>query len=259
MANAVLRFAPPFLVLRDARGFFQIGAQGIGLGFHQFGNHALFDDRVAARAEARAEEDVGDVSTPAARAVQGIGGLRVAADFAADGELRIGGELAAHAAIAIVEDQLDGGEGGGLARGGAVEDDVGQCFAAQLAGGAFAHHPAHGVDDVRFAAAVRPDHRVAIARQNNRRGIHEGLEPDELDFLEPHGSRLPVRSPINDLLIAVQGEPPSASQVEKVEKVENVSRRRPRQATHARPTAGVCHTLSHAIFEAVHYDSSVVA
>ena len=188
MADAVLRFAPPLLVLRDARRLFKIGAQGVRLGFHQFGDHALLDDRIAARAEAGAEEDVGDVSAPATDAVQRVDGLRIAADLAADGDFRIGRELAADAPIAVVEDQLDGGEGGGLARRGTVEDDIGERFAAQLAGGAFAHHPTNGVDDVRLSAAVGADHRIAVARQNNRRRIHEGLEPNEFDFFESHSA-----------------------------------------------------------------------
>ena len=188
VADAVVRLAPPFLVLGDAGGFLQVGAQGVRLRFDELGDHALFDDRIAARAEAGAKEDVGDVAAAAARAVQRIDGLRIAPDLAADGDLRIGRKLAADPRIAVVEQQLDRRQRGGLARAGAVEDDVGERFAPQLPRRALAHHPAHGIDDVRLAAAVRPNHRAAVARQLHRRWINEGLEPDELDFFEAHSA-----------------------------------------------------------------------
>ena len=243
VANAVVRLAPTLLVLGDAGGFLQVAAQGVRLRLDQFGDHALFDDRIAARPEAGAEKDVGDVAAAAAGAVQAVDGLRIAPDFAADGDLRIGAELAADPRIAVVEQQFDGGQRGGLARRGAVEDDVGEGFAAQLAGGALAHHPAHRIDDVRLATAVRADDRAAVARQQHRRGVDEGLEPDELDFLESHLGRLPVRCRIDERLIAAQAEQPSETEEEGVAL---------REGTRTRPAAGACHASSYAVLVAVH-------
>src|SRR5690606_4473435 len=134
----------------------------------QLGDHALFDDRVAARPQTGAQEDVGDVAAPAFGAVQKVGVLRVAGHPAADGDFPVAGVFAAQGAIGIVENQLDAGLRHRLAGVGAIEDDVGHRLAAQVLGRAFAHDPAHGVDDVGFAAAVRPDHGRHVAGEIGR-------------------------------------------------------------------------------------------
>jgi hypothetical protein len=69
VADAGFGFLAPFLVLRDAGGFFQVNAQVFGTGFDNLRNHALFDDRVAARTKSGAQEQVSDVAPAAARAV----------------------------------------------------------------------------------------------------------------------------------------------------------------------------------------------
>ena len=66
MPNAIFRLASALLVFGDARGFFEVDAQIFRFGFNQPGNHALFDDGVATRAETGAKEDIADISTPTA-------------------------------------------------------------------------------------------------------------------------------------------------------------------------------------------------
>src|SRR5690606_14522373 len=55
VANAGLGFLAPLLVLGDAGGLLQVHAQFLGLGLDDLADHALLDDRVAARAQAGAE------------------------------------------------------------------------------------------------------------------------------------------------------------------------------------------------------------
>src|SRR5690606_42113873 len=83
-AHAVFGLAAALLVFGDTGGFFDKYAQLVLLGFDQFRDHALLDDRVAARAKTGAEEDVGDIATAAFLAVQKIIGLAIAGDFAFD-------------------------------------------------------------------------------------------------------------------------------------------------------------------------------
>ncbi len=186
MADAVFGFAAAFLVLRNAGRFFEVHAQIFGLRLDELADHALLDDRVAARPEAGAEEDVHDVATPALRAVQEIRRLRIARDLAADRDFGVLRVFAADAAVGVVERQFDAGERRGLAGGRAVEDDVGKRFAAQLAGGAFAHHPTHRVDDVRLTTPVGSDDGAAISGETDRCRIYERLEAGQLDLLESH-------------------------------------------------------------------------
>src|SRR5690606_28375854 len=85
--DAGLGFLAPLLVLGDAGRFFQVDAQLLGLGVDHLRDHALLDDRVAARPEARAQEQVGDVTAAAAGAVEVVAALAVAADRALDRDL----------------------------------------------------------------------------------------------------------------------------------------------------------------------------
>ena len=85
--DPVFGFAAALLVLRDAGRFFEIDAQVFRLRLDELADHALLDDRVAARPETGAEEDVHDVAATALRAVQEIGRLRVARDLAPDRDL----------------------------------------------------------------------------------------------------------------------------------------------------------------------------
>src|SRR5690606_31304067 len=63
--DPVLGLAPALLVLGDARGFLEVDAQVLGPGFDDLADHALLDDRVAARPQACSQEQVGDVAAPA--------------------------------------------------------------------------------------------------------------------------------------------------------------------------------------------------
>ena len=188
VADAGLGLLAPLLVLGDAGGLFQVHAQVLGPGLDDLADHALLDDRVAARAQAGAEEQVGDVAAAALGAVEVVVALAVAADQAPDRDFVEGGELAADGVVAVVEDQFDRGLRDGLARRRAGEDHVGQRIAAQAAGRAFAHHPAHRVDDVGLAAAVGADHAGHVGRQVQRGGVDEGLEAGQLDRGQAHAA-----------------------------------------------------------------------
>ncbi len=187
VVQAVLGLAAALLVLRHAGGFLEEHAQLFGLGLDDPRDHALPDDRVGARPEAGAEEDVLDVAAARRQIVDVVAGGAVAREHALDGDLAVLAPLAGGAAVGVVEDQLDAGPAAGLARGGAVEDHVLHRLAAQLGGARFAEHPAHGIDDVGLAAAVRSDHADELARNLEMRGIDEGFEASEFDRAQTHG------------------------------------------------------------------------
>ncbi len=182
-----LGFTTALLVFGDAGGLFDEVAQIFGTRLDQFGDHPLLDDRIAARAQPGAEEDIGDIPAPALGTVEVIRILRVAGDLAADGNLRVRGVLAHQGTVAVVEDQLDAGLADRLATGGAIENDVGHRLAAQILGRALTHHPAHGIDNVGFATAVRADDGRHVAGEIDGGGVDERLEPGQLDRFEPHG------------------------------------------------------------------------
>ena len=184
--DAILGLAAALLVLGDAGRLFDEAAQLFGPRLDDARDHALLDDRVAARAEAGAEEQLRDVLAAAARAVQEVGRRAVARHDALQRDLGVAGVLAGELAVGVVEHQLDRGRADRLARAGAVEHDVGHRVAAQVLGGDLAHDPADGIDDVGLAAAVRTDDADQIAGEIDGGRIDEGLETGQLDLIESH-------------------------------------------------------------------------
>ena len=157
VVHARFTFFTPRFVVGDTRCFFDIAAQFFGLGFDDAADHALFDDGVAARAHAGALQEFDDVAPPHAFVVDAVLGLAVAADFARDDELGIVGKRTARAAITVVKMQGNARHARRPPVRRAGKDDIGHRLAAQLFGSRLAQHPAHGVDDVGFAATVRAD------------------------------------------------------------------------------------------------------
>src|SRR5690606_32832756 len=185
-ADATLGLLASLLVLGNAGGFLDEDAQVLGLRFDQARYHALLDDRVGARPQARSEKQVGDVAAPALGAVEQVGRLRVAVHHALDGNFGEAGVLTGDLAFGVVENQLHGGLAHRLAVAGAVEDDVRHRLAAQVLGRALAHNPAHGIDDIRLATAVRADDGAQVAGEVDGGGIDERLESGKFDAFQPH-------------------------------------------------------------------------
>ena len=210
-AHAVLGLPAPRLVLGDARRFLDIDAQLFRLRLDQPGNHALLDDRVAARAQAGAQEDVGDVLAAALGAVQVVVGLAVPGHLALHGDFVELAVLAGDGAVGVIEHQLNGGLGHRLARIGAVENHVRHGLTAQVLGGGLAHHPAHRVDDVRLAAPVGAHHGGQIFRERGRRRVHEGLEPGQLDCFQSHSARMAAQAAPNPKRPRPGGSPADGS------------------------------------------------
>ncbi|MCW0424364.1 hypothetical protein NB713_002307 [Xanthomonas sacchari] len=195
VADAGLGLLAPLLVLGDAGGLLQVHAQVFRARLDDLADHALLDDRVAARTQAGAQEQIGDVAAPALGAVEVVAAAAVAADLALDRDLVERGVLAGDGVVGVVEDQFHRGLRHRLARRGTGKDHVRQRIAAQPAGRTFAHHPAHRVDDVRLAAAVRTDDAGHVGRQVQRGRIDEGLEAGQLDGRQAHGAGNPWQTP----------------------------------------------------------------
>ena len=158
VGNAVFGFAPALFVLGDAGGLFQKQAQLFGARFDDAADGALADDGVGTWPQAGTQKHVLHIAAAHRLVVDEIAGGSIAGEHAAHRDFGKLAPLAADAVVGIVKYQLHAGAAGGFALGRAVEDDVLHGLAAQLAGAAFAQHPAHRVHDVGLAAAVGPDH-----------------------------------------------------------------------------------------------------
>ena len=184
IAQSQLGFTPAFAVFRNTRRLFEEDAQFFGFRFNDARNHALLDDGVGARAQTGAEENIGDIAPPHVQIVDVIRRLAVALKHTLDRNFAVACPLAAGPAETVVEHQLDARAIRGLAVARAVEQHVLHGLAAQMFRRRFAKHPAHRVNDVRFAAAVGADHADQLAGHGNAGGIYKRLEACELDFSE---------------------------------------------------------------------------
>ena len=182
IGQPTFRFLAALLVLGHARGFLEEYAQFFRLGLDDPRDHPLFDDRVGARPQARAQEQVVDVAPTYRNIVDVVRRIAIAAQHAFDRDFGVLAPLAADPALAVVEMQFDRRTADRLALAGTVEDDVLHRLAAQRRRLRLAQHPAHGVDDIGFAAAVGTDDADQLAGRRDSGRVDERLEPGELDL-----------------------------------------------------------------------------
>jgi hypothetical protein len=190
IGETILGLAAALLVARNAGGLLEEHPQVLGAGLDDPRDHPLADDRVGARAQPGAEEDVVDVLAAHHLVVDEVAGLALAGEHPLDREFGEAAPAAADAPEGVVEDEFDRGARCRLALGRAAEDHVLHRLAAQLRGARLAKHPAHRVHDVGLAAAVGADHAHQLARNLERGRVGEGLEASELELFEPHAGNL---------------------------------------------------------------------
>ena len=181
--HAALGLTAPLLVLGDPRRFLNEDPQFLWFGLNQPGNHALLNDRVASGPQPRAQEQIGDVPSPAFAAVQPIFRRALSTHHPAHGYFRVGGIFPHQLAGTVVENQFYGCLAHRLPLGGAVKDDIGHGFATEVLGRTLAHDPAHGINNVGFTTAIGPDYGAHIAGKVDRSGVNKGFETRELDGL----------------------------------------------------------------------------
>src|SRR5262249_7416077 len=124
-------------------------------------------------------------------AVDAIDAAGLAFDAAGNLDRVAFGIGAARAAVAIVDEQGHLPHNSGPASGAAGEDHIVHLAAAHRGGAGLAHHPAHGVEQVGFAATIGADHGGEAGLDEQFRRFDEGFEtrkPEtcELQLLCPY-------------------------------------------------------------------------
>ena len=177
----------PALELGDAGRFLDEEAPVFRLRADDEPDLALFDDRVRLRADAGAEEEIGDVLQADGRFVDQVLAVARAVEAARDGDLgvvfvferEVGG-------VVVVEGEGDLGVIGRRARLGPVEDHVLHRAAAKMLGALLAHTPADRVDNIRLSASVWAYDAHDFMVEAHDRAIDERLESAELETLDLH-------------------------------------------------------------------------
>src|SRR3984957_11100387 len=118
-----------------------------------------------------------------------VGRLR----FAVIGRFARVEEWALRVGFSVDEGERNFGHAQRFALAGAGKYDIFHLGAAEAFGGLLAEHPAHRVEDVRFAAAIRTHHaRDPLTRESHLCAITEGLEPQHLDLFKLQHGRVPL-------------------------------------------------------------------
>ena len=143
---------------------------------------ALLDDRVGLRANAGAEEEIGDVLQADGRLVDQVLAVARAVKATRDRDLRVILVFERYVGrVVVLERERDFGEVGRLSRLGAVEDDVFHGLATEVLRALLAHAPANGVDNVRLSATIWAYDAHDFVVEANHGAFDEGLESGELE------------------------------------------------------------------------------
>ena len=144
---------------------------------------ALPDDGVHLAAEADVGQQLDDVGAAHVRPVDEILALAAAMEAPGDRELR---ELERPVPVLVVEEELDLGEGRGLAAVTAGVEDVVRLLRAELARAQAAGGPDDRVRDVRLPRAVRADDHGDARLEAHLDRVRKRLEAAQLDRTQMH-------------------------------------------------------------------------
>ena len=179
----------------NSGGLLKDPAALLGLGLDDLADAALVNERGRARAGRGVGEQGHHVAGAHLAAVDAIHRALLALDPARDVERVVLVELRRRLVLLVVDLDRDLG---GVARRPVVvagEDHVVHLGGAHRLVRGLAHHPAQRFDEVRLAAAVRPDHAGQAGLDQEVGRLDEGFEADQPQTGEFHSNSVPSCSP----------------------------------------------------------------
>ncbi len=174
--QAQFRLMAALMQSGDAGGFFQDGAARQRLLADQQADLALAHEGGRTGARRGVGEENLHIALAHVAAIDAIDAAGLALDAARDFDRVEIGVGARRLAVGIVDEQRDFGDVAGRAPGAAGEDHIVHLAAAHRGGAGLAHHPAHGIEQVRLAAAIGPDHGGEAGLDEQLRRFDEGFE-----------------------------------------------------------------------------------
>jgi hypothetical protein len=176
-----LRLALPRAIARCTRDALEQFATFFRFRRQDCVNFALRNNGGKLSRKPSSHEEVGDIAEPHLRLIE--------EEFALAGTVRAPcnrkfRKRHRQGAVGIVEGQGNLGHAERPALAVAGEDDVVHARPAQLTRTLLAEHPAHCIDKVRFAGAVRTDDRRNAWLEFEMRSVSERFEAEEIDALK---------------------------------------------------------------------------
>ena len=186
--QTAFRLLTAFLIFGHARRLLDIGAQLLRPRFDDARNHSLLDNSITARAHARTQKQIGNVAAAHGLIVDEISRFALTRQLPLDAHLGILPPRPLQTVVAVVKHQLHRSPRRRTARRRTVKNHVLHTLAAKLLRRSLAQHPAHRVNHIRLAAAVRPDDRNKLPRHMNRSRVGKRFEAGEFDVGKAHGN-----------------------------------------------------------------------
>ena len=179
-SQTALRLVFAEAVFGDARRLFKDLPALLRTGRDDVADAPLTHNGVAVPTKTGVHEQKLNVAQPHGRVVQHI--FAVARAIIAPGDAHVVA-VEIEDAGGVIDHERHLGKAHAAPIGGAAENDVLHFRAAQTLVRLFAQHPADGVADVGFAAAVRPDNGGDALPEGEHRPIGKRLEPVDLQCL----------------------------------------------------------------------------
>ena len=180
LVQSPLRLLLPVTVAGDSRGFLENFPAVLGTGGHNAVDLALADDGITVPSQARVHKQLVDILQAHGVLVDEVLAFPGPVVPPGDGH-RVPGK--GQAPVGVVDGEGHLGKAQSFPLGGAVEDHVLHFGAAQGAHRLLSQHPAHGVADIAFAAAVGPHHRGDAPLELQGGLVGKGFEPLQLQRL----------------------------------------------------------------------------
>ena len=190
-AQSQFRLVAAGMQTGNAGGLFEQLPTRLGLGLDQFADAALADHGGRAGAGRGIGKQQLHILGAGFLAVDAIDRTIAALDAPRHLDLIGIVEGGRSRAVGIVEIKADLGRIAGGAIAGAGEDDVVHAGRTHVLVGVLAHDPTERFDEVRLAAAVRPDNAGQAAFDDEFGGFDERLEADDTQAVEFHRAILP--------------------------------------------------------------------
>ena len=182
-----LRLVTPLIEAGDACGFLKDAAAGFGAGVDQLRDLSLPDERGGMRPGGGVGKEHLHIAGAHVFAVGFVSRPCVTGDAADDLKIVEIVEPRRGQPLGIVDLQGDFGKVAGGAGHGTCENHVLHAGAAHGFGAVLAHDPAQGLQQVRLAAAIWPDHAGQPVGNDQLRGVHEAFEAVQSEFRKAHG------------------------------------------------------------------------
>ena len=183
-AQTQFRFMTALVQSADARGFFQNGATRQRFLADQQTDLALTHERGRTGAGRRVREKDLNVTLAHVTPIDAIDAARFTLNAARHFDGVDIGVRRAGLAIGIVDEQGHFRDIARRAVGAAGKDDIVHFAAAHGGGTGFAHHPAHGVEQIRLAAPLGADHGREARFDKHLRRFDEALETGKSETRE---------------------------------------------------------------------------